>query len=133
MRSKVRFNRRSEALLFFAALDYVYAYSLFNPTQPLNSQHVWMSALLPLWAWATLWLTTAVLCTVFAFLIWDTVAFTAAVAIKVCWALLSFFGWLAGAFPMGYVAAAVWLVFAWFVFRVAGGIPPPARPVWRRR
>lgn len=133
MRAQLRFNRRSEALLFFAALDFVYAYSLLVPLQPVNEQQQWMATKLPLWVWGGLWLIVGVLCLVFAFLIWDTIAFTAAVAIKVCWAILSLFGWIDGAVPLGYVSAVIWLVFAWFVFRVAGGIPPPARPIWRRR
>ncbi|HZX39513.1 MAG TPA: hypothetical protein VFF37_14490 [Streptomyces sp.] len=122
-------GRRGEALLFFALLDAVYCFGLLTPPRPLTGQLAWMQGLLPLWVWAAAWGLVGALCLIFAFTPRrDTVAFTGAVAIKVTWGLLSLFGWMAGAVDRGYISAVVWLVFAYFVFRVAGGIPPPWRP-----
>lgn len=123
---------RGEVLLFFALLDFVFAYAVTNPIRPLVPQYVWLNSVLPLWVWGLWWLLTGVVCLVFAFLPVDTPAFTAAIAVKVGWGLLSGIGWLNGQDPRGYVSAIIWLGFAYFVFRVAGGIPPPADRGGRR-
>jgi hypothetical protein len=120
-----RVGRRGEVLLFFALLDGVFAYAVFNPRRPLNPQYVWLDSVLPLWVWGTLWAVTAAIALVYAFQPRDTLAFTVCISIKVGWGLLSLFGWIAGADDRGYVSAMIWLGFAYFVFRVAGGIPGP--------
>jgi hypothetical protein len=125
----VRIGRRGGALLFFAVLDSVWCYGLLTLPRPLTPVYAWMNQILPLWVWASCWGAVALLCVACAFMIYDTPAFVAAISIKVGWGLLSLFGWLNGAIERGYVSAVIWLVFAAFVFLVAGGIPPPQRKV----
>jgi hypothetical protein len=131
-RLRDRIGRRGACLLFFALLDLVYCYGLLNPPRPVTPALAWMANVLPLWAWALCWGIVGLLCVVLAFFEQDTVAFVAAVALKVGWGLLSFFGWTAGVVDRGYISAVIWLAFAAFVYLIAGGIPA-APPLRRRR
>lgn len=127
-----RLGRRGAALLFFLTLDSVYAYALLAAPRPLVPFYAWMNAMMPLWMWAACWAGVGLTCLAYAFRVYDTPAFMAAVALKVAWGGLAFFGWLAGVVDRGYVSAVVWLAFAAFVFLIAGGIPPAApRPAGR--
>ncbi len=131
-----RIGRRGAALLFFALLDVVYAIALLTAERPLTPFYAWMEDIMPLPLWAACWATVGVICLGYAFAIRDTPAFMAAVALKVGWGLPAFFGWLAGAVPLGYLSAVIWLAFAAFVYLIAGGIPAPLHPerrwLWSR-
>lgn len=120
-------GRRGCALLFFAMLDAVYCFGLLSAPRPYPATYQWMDNILPLWVWASWWGLVGMICLVFAFRTYDTIAFVAAMSLKVAWALLSFFGWLAGVVDLGYISAAIWLAFAGFIFVIAGGIPAPTR------
>lgn len=129
-----RVNRRGAALLFFSLLDFIYCITLLLPPEPPTAQYRWMATIAPLWLWGLWWGVTGIICAWYAFRTYDTTAFMAAVALKVGWGLLSLFGWLAGALPLGYLSTVIWLAFAAFVYLIAGGIPSaPARPPrkWR--
>lgn len=127
-----RIGRRGCALIFFWLLDSVYAYGLLTAPRPLVPFYAWMNMVMPLWAWAFCWATVGAVCLVYAFRVYDTVAFMCAVGLKVAWGGLAFFGWLASVVDRGYVSTVVWLAFAAFVFLIAGGIPPaPPRPAGR--
>lgn len=128
-----RVGRRGAALLFFTLLDLIYCWGLLDIPRPLTPLYAWMNHVLPLDAWAFCWGAVGLVCLFFAFRLYDTPAFMAAVGLKVAWGLLALFGWLAGAIDRGYISAVVWLGFAAFVFLIAGGIPPAApRPGgWR--
>jgi hypothetical protein len=126
-----RIGRRGAALLFFALLDFVYAYYLLNAAHPLTTLNAWMDTVLPLPVWAACWASVGLTCLGFTLARRDTVAFMAAVAIKVGWGLPALFGWLGGEVPLGYLSAVIWLAFAAFVYLIAGGIPPP-EPAQRR-
>lgn len=129
-----RIGRRGAALLFFALLDVVYCYGLLTAPRPLVPFYVWMNDIMPLVVWAACWGLVGVICLWYAFRPYDTPAFTAAVALKVGWGLLSFFGWVTGVVDRGYVSAVIWLAFAAFVSLIAGGIPaapPRAGRKWR--
>ena len=117
-------------MLFFVLLDTVYCYGLLTAPRPLVPFYAWMNDVMPLAVWAAGWGLVGAACLLYAFRTYDTPAFMAAVALKVAWGLLSFFGWIAGAVARGYVSAVVWLAFAAFVFLIAGGIPaaPPRLP-----
>lgn len=135
-RLRDQIGRRGAALLFFALLDLVYCYALLRPPPgPLPEAFRYARTLMPLWVWALAWGGVGVICLVFAFLPRDTVAFTAAVALKVTWGLLAILGQLAGTADRGYVSAVIWLGFAAFVYLIAGGIPaaPPAAPARKER
>lgn len=122
-----RVGRRGAALLFFTLLDAVYCYGLLTIPRPLAPFYAWMATIAPLGAWAACWGLVGAVCLVYAFQVYDTPAFMAAVSLKVGWGLLSLFGWLLGAIDRGYVQAVVWLAFAAFVYLIAGGIPPAVR------
>jgi hypothetical protein len=124
-RLRERIGRRGAALLFFALLDFVYATALLTAPRPLTAFYAWMDEIMPLPAWAACWAAVGLICAVYAFAIRDTVAFMAAVAIKVGWGLPALFGWIHGSVPLGYLSAAIWLAFAAFVYLIAGGIPAP--------
>ena len=128
-----RVGRRGAALLFFTLLDLVYCVSLLTGPRPLSPLYAWMDSVAPLPMWAVLWGAVGLIGLYFAFRTYDTPAFMAAVALKVAWGLSALFGWIAGAVPLGYVSAVIWLAFAAFVFLIAGGIPPanPRPGRWR--
>jgi hypothetical protein len=128
-----RIGRRGAALLFFTLLDFVYCFGLLTAPQPLVPFYAWMDGILPLSVWAFYWGAVGLICLVYAFRSYDTIAFMFAVTLKVAWGLLSFFGWIQGGVDRGYVSAVIWLGFACFVYLIAGGIPAaPERPVGRR-
>lgn len=126
-----RIGRRGCALLFFTLLDFVICYSLLTAPRPLVPFYAWMAQIMPIDVWAACWGIVGAVCLIFAFRLYDTPAFMAAVGLKIVWGMLAFFGWLAGV-DRGYVTAVVWLGFAAFVFLIAGGIPAPVRAGWRR-
>jgi hypothetical protein len=75
-----------------------------SPTYAFPSQ------ILPLYAWALIWLLVAALLIAAAFVrALDTVAFAAAIGIKAVWGLLMLGGWVAGDIPRGYVAVGIWV------------------------
>jgi hypothetical protein len=131
VRLRDRVGRRGAALLFFALLDTVYCTALLTAPRPLTVFYAWMNEILPLAVWAACWGVVGVICLCFAVAQRDTTAFMAAVALKVAWGLLAFFGWTSGTVPLGYLSAVIWLAFAAFVYLIAGGIPP-APPAERR-
>lgn len=126
-------GRRGAALLFFTVLDAVYCFALLDAARPLVPFYVWMNEFMPITAWACVWAGVGLVCLFFAFRAYDTPGFIAAVALKVTWGLMAFFGWASGVIDRGYVTAAVWLAFAAFVFLIAGGIPsaPHRSGGWR--
>lgn len=122
--NRARLGRRGAALLFFAGLDLIYAFSLISPDEATRRTPLfrWFISIGPLWLWASLWAVTGLLCLVYAFRRKDTVGFTAAITTKVLWGLACSFGWLIGGVERGYVSAAVWLAAAALVW-VIGGWP----------
>lgn len=110
-----RLGRRGAALLFFAGLDGVIAWSLLSPDTPLAASYAYAATVAPLWAWGTLWGVCAGACAVNAFRRVDRVGFGAAMGVKALWGLLLAGGSLTGHIPRGLIGAAVWLTFAAFV------------------
>ncbi len=131
-----RIGRRGAALLFFALLDFVQGFTLLTAPRPLAPFYASADAVMPLPVWAAFWSAVGLTCLVFAFMVRDTAAFMAAVALKVGWGGTAFFGWVAGTVPLGYLSAVIWLAFAAFVYLIAGGIPPALRSerrwLWNR-
>jgi hypothetical protein len=117
-----RVGRRGACLLFLALVDVVYAISLYDasPETRASSGFAFMSTLLPLSAWAAVWLAVGALCVGFAFARADRLAFAAASLLKVLWGTLYLLGWALGVIPRGYVAAVLFLGFAGFVQVIAG-------------
>ncbi len=131
-------GRRGVCLLFFGLVDLVYSFSLINPDKVSRANPFLASiaAIAPLWLWSLFWGITGLLCIFYAFRTRYRVGFTAAVFLKVTWAVTCLAVWLMGGAERGYVAAAIWLAFAGFVW-VLSGWPeaPPTREeaeTWRR-
>jgi hypothetical protein len=110
----LRVGRRGFFLLFLTMLDFVYGWSLLNPTVTSlsNPTSRFLVQMLPLGAWACLWLAVGVVCLVHAFRFNDAAGFAAAMALKVLWGLLFLFGWFLADVERGYLSAAIWLAFA---------------------
>ena len=126
-----RVGRRGAALLTFAFIDLVIGYSLLDPAaQPRTptalQSYGAMLALAPFPIWGWLWIAVGVLCGAQAFWVRDIVGFTAAIAIKVVWAILFAASWLLYDAPRGFMGAATWLVIAAFVAIIAGWAEPEA-------
>jgi hypothetical protein len=131
-RLMTRIGRRGAALLFFTLLDLICCYAILTAPRPLVPFYAWMTEILPLGVWAAMWGGVGAVCLLYAFKTHDTLAFMAAVGLKIGWGLLSVFGWVAGVVDRGYLSGVIWLAFAGFVFLIAGGIPPaPPRPAGR--
>lgn len=115
-------GRRGKVLLFFGALDVVYAVSLTAPAGEARRTafFVWLAGIAPLWAWAIAWGVVGVICLWQAFCRRDQIGYTAAIVLKVCWGLASLSGWLLGGVDRGYVSAAIWLGLAWLVWVISG-------------
>lgn len=119
-------GRRGAALLFFALLDMIYSYSLFNPAPEYrtNPSFKFFQDLLPLPAWGTLWGVVGLICLFNAFRSSDKVGFAAAIGIKVMWGLV----YVVGAFyglPRAYVSATIWLCLAGWVAIISTWPEPP--------
>lgn len=125
LRTRARW-KRGAALGFFALVDFSYFIYLLDPPTPLSPSLIWPARVMPLQAWACVWGVVGLLCLAYAFVDRDAGGYVAAVAVKVCWGLISLFGWMAGVNRYGWLAAVFWLVFAVFVYLIAGGIPRPA-------
>jgi hypothetical protein len=122
-----RIGRRGAALLFFAFLDFVFAWSLIAPAKgvPRSGSMAYAAHIMPLPAWAALWALVGVVCLVQAFRAHDRAAFALAMGIKTLWGCTMLLGWLVAGLPRGYVSAAVWLAMAGWVFVISTWPEPP--------
>lgn len=115
-------GRRGCALLFFAFIDLVSAFSYLRPTA--EARHaaivVYVAQIAPLYVWAGLWGAVGVICLVSAFLRHDRIGFGAAMVVKMLWAIITLNGWLLANVERGYVGAAVWFALAGWVAIIAG-------------
>lgn len=129
-----RVGRRGCALLFFALIDIIYAFSLFNPPAEarLSPTLAFIDSVLPLWAWGTLWLASGLICLAQAPAHRDRIAYGAAILVKVTWGALYIIGWSAGAIERAYVGLVVWWGFAAFVALISGWPEPDQTPPPRR-
>lgn len=118
-----RIGHRGTCLLFFSLLDFVYAYSLFNPPREMTVALMFLRDIAPLRVWGGLWLVVAVICLVSAFRIDDRWGFTAAMLIKVLWGGLYVYGAFHGV-ERAYVSAAIWLCMAGWVFVISSWPAP---------
>lgn len=129
-------GKRGRMLLFFGALDLIYAVSLTAPNADTRRvpMFVWLAGIAPLWAWAIGWGGVGVVCLVQAFCRRDGIGYAAAIALKIGWGVVSLGGWLFGGVDRGYVSAAIWLGLAYAV-SVLAGWPEPGDgkgPTWIR-
>lgn len=116
-----RLSQRGACLLILATVDIVFAIGLAYA--PLDTQasptYQFYAALAPLPVWASVWAAVGALCLVQAWTPRDRVAYMAATALKIFWALLHLGAWVAGVLPRGYVLAAMWLLASGLVMVMA--------------
>jgi hypothetical protein len=121
-----RIGRRGSFLLFLTVLDLMYGYSLLFPTpQSLsNPTSLFLIKVMPLWAWAMLWLAVGIICLICAFRAKDAFGFAAAMFLKVIWGTMFLLGWTFVGVERGYLSATFWYAFAFTVFLIAGWPEP---------
>jgi hypothetical protein len=132
-----RVGRRGAALLFFALLDLIYGWALLDPLKSTAASpgYRWLATILPLEAWGGIWLLVGVLCLVGSVVHEDSIAWVAAMSIKVMWGGLWFCGWWLADVPRGWAPSAVWLPMAALVALLAGWPEPGSgrRGLWTSR
>lgn len=111
-------GRRGCALLFFAFLDFVYAFSLWAPAEPSATLR-WVAFVAPLKLWAVLWASVGLVCLIQAFRHNDKLAFACASALKVLWGVVAAIGAVVVHLPRGYVSAVLWLCLAGWIGIIA--------------
>lgn len=130
---KARVGFRGASLLTFAFIDFVQAYSLWDPaTQPkvdmrvpvLRSYQAFLDVMPFRW-WAVLWGVVGVICAVqgFARRV-DVFGFTAAMFIKALWSAGFLYAWFEYDAYRAWVAASVWFVFGAFVLLISAWKEP---------
>lgn len=124
-----RLGFRGAALLFFALLDLVYAFSLFFPpaTGKQTASMRWVADVAPLPVWGSLWALVGVVCLAYALRRHDKVAFSAAIAIKILWGATHLMASLFGHVERAYVSATIWLCVAGFVAIISAWPEPDRR------
>lgn len=129
-----RIGRRGATLLFLGLLDLLVALNLATPTaiQLRTPTYAYLQQIMPIQAWASIWAAVGLICLagMFAppdgqgFARTDAPAFTAAVAIKIMWGILTAAMWLDGRLPHGYQASGIWLAFGGLIAVWAGVAEP---------
>lgn len=120
---------RGQLLLSFAMIDVLFGVGILLADNRTRSApaYAFPAQILPLNAWALIWLLVAGLLVAAAFAQrLDTAAFAAAIGIKAVWGLLALGGWLAGDIPRGYVSMGIWVGLAGVV-RVCSRYLPASR------
>lgn len=123
-------GKRGRVLVFFGALDVVYAVSLTVPDAATRRapMFVWLAEIAPLWVWALTWGAVGAVCLWQAFCRRDSIGYASAIALKIGWGIVCLGAWLFGGVDRGYVSAAIWLGLA-YVVSVVSGWPEPGG--WR--
>lgn len=127
-------GRRGVALLFFALLDFVYAFSLVAPTADARqTENVrFLESIAPLPAFGALWFGVGLVCLGSAFRRQDRWGFAAAMFIKILWGAIFLIGAYEGV-PRAFLAATIWLCLAGWI-AVISTWPEPPDPIcddWR--
>jgi hypothetical protein len=128
--------RRRGGFLFFRAFIYAgYGFSLVALTETSQLDHTYRvaTALLPIHVWGWIWLSTAAIIAVSAFVQppRDYVGFTLGAALPLVWAVLAFLSWLqndAVASDRTWVTAVVMVGLGGSMLIVAGMADPPLKP-----
>lgn len=127
-RFMLHIKRRRFFLLFLFVLDVVYAYSLFTPgLAAMAPTYIFLSHIMPLSMWASLWGFVGISCLIFAFRKDQTLGFAFAMMIKVLWAFIFLLGWMFADVDRGYLSTVIWGGFAIVVGLIATW-PEPTLP-----
>lgn len=130
VRRPIRTGFRGRALLILGVLDLVYATGLAMAAFGIDGNVTtdFVSRAVPPGTLALLWLTVSVLCFTYAFRENDSIAWSAAMSVKVFWGILSGVGWLLNEIPRGYIGLAIWLAFASLVWLISRW-PEPSKSI----
>jgi hypothetical protein len=106
-------GRRGTFLLYLGFLDFIYAFYLAFPTPDARNTPTlaFLDRAGSLYGWAALWGVVGALCLFFAFRRKDTIGYTAAIFLKVLWALAFLLGWVFAGLERGWLSAAIWGAF----------------------
>lgn len=129
-------GKRGRVLLFFGCLDLLIALSLLVPDSATRrgAFFTWLAEIAPTWTWAVAWAAIGAVCLWQAFCRRDGIGYTAAIGLKIGWAVVCLGGWMFGGVERGWVVSAYWLALAAFVWCIAGWAEPGDRkgPTWKR-
>jgi hypothetical protein len=129
---RARIGRRGAGLLSFGFVDFVFGYSLIDPTAravaAAQPSYKAMQEILPLAAWGWLWVAVGVVCVGHAFTTRDAGGFMAAIGIKIVWTLAIGASWIVYGAPRAWAGCALWLVVAGLVRLIAGWQEPVQVP-----
>lgn len=116
-----RIGHRGAFLAFLAFLDLVYGRYLAHPPPGVTATplYTYLASIMPLWAWATVWVSVGVICAAQVCMRRDAPAFFVAAGLKLAWGLVNVAAWLSGTVRQGYVSGAIWLAFGAVVLVVA--------------
>lgn len=103
-----RIGRRGGVLLFISTLDLIFAFSLIKLQNPVTVKVY--GDLVPLDAWAWVWIAAGVAAFSSAFVRFDAAGFTLSALILTFWGWLAVVGWINGTNPNGWVTASFFLV-----------------------
>ena len=118
-----RVGRRGTTLLFLSLVDITVALGLFTIDDygpSVARYYAGMALLLPLHTWGYVWLATAGLLGVQAFMRNDRVAFAVAALIKQLWACGYLATWLYFGVDRAWISAVIYLAFSFFVLMISG-------------
>lgn len=129
-------GKRGRVLLYFGALDLVYAFSLAAPDEVTRESpfFIWLAEIGSPWAWFWAWAGVGLVCLWQAFCRSDRAGYAAAISLKIAWGVVCLGGWLFGDVERGYVSAAIWLGLAYFVGNISSWPEPgdSKGPTWTR-
>lgn len=128
-RARHRIGRRGAFLMALFLLDTGQAARLTWPADTtLASPTVqFLDSVAPLPLWGAAWGVVGALCLVQAFQVWDRIAFSAASALKMAWALVHIGAWLSGV-SQAWWSVIIWLVIAGVVHVIATWPEHPETP-----
>jgi hypothetical protein len=132
--ARSRAGNRGSVLIFFGVLDLTYGVSLIAPDERTRAAplFVWLASIAPIWVWAATWIVVAAICLREAFQRRDGTGYAAAICLNVFWGGVAVGGWLFGGVERGYVSAAIFLGFAWLLWKISGWAEPgdTKGPTW---
>lgn len=125
-RLRDRVGNRGAALLIFAFIDFVVGWSLLDRSSRPSAIPAYraISDLASFQIWGWFWWVIALICSISAFTARDVIGFTAAIFVKIIWAMGFFAAWLLYDVPRAWLGGATWLVFAMLVLLIAGWAEP---------
>lgn len=130
--SRPKLGRRGSVLLVLGLFDVTNGWALLTlpPYLQQGAAAEWREHYAPSWLWGSLWLVVGVVLLVQMFQRRDMVAYSAAIGIKVLYALNAIASWAFGGVLRGWLSGLIWLAFAGMVYVISGW---PEETDWNRK